>query len=322
MSNGILPVSVDAVKAAYCHLQGKVTRTPILSSRFINELAGGREVFFKCENFQQTGVFKLRGAMNAVRNLQGGSTVVTHSSGNHATALACAAKLSGLKSEIVMPSNSPTVKVDNVLYWDGNITFCEPTLQAREETAERIVNESQGHFVHPYNDPDVIAGQGSIGMEFCEQIPDLDAIIVPIGGAGMISGISLAAQAQNRPPIIVAAEPEGANDAFRSKEAGECLPMVGPQTIADGLRTQMGTLTWPIVRDLVHSIHTVSEEEIIDSMKLCMNHLKVVIEPSAGVGPSVLLKQKDLWESLDAKKIGVVLCGGNVDLCDLAKWIS
>lgn len=315
-------VSPNAVRAAHAFLRGKVNRTPVLSSAYINRLTN-REVFFKCENLQQTGVFKIRGALNGVHNRpEGADRVVTHSSGNHAAAIACAAHMSGLKAEIVMPSTSPQVKVENVKFWNGNITFCEPTLEAREKTCEEITLRTGAHFIHPYNDEHVIAGQGTIGMEFFEQNPDLDVVIVPIGGGGMISGIVLAAQNQNKPPIIIAAEPAGANDASQSKATNTLVPMLNPNTIADGLRTQMGSLTWPIVRDFVHSVVEVSDEEIIESMKLCMTHLKTVLEPSAGVGPGVLLNSSDLWDELGAKKIGVIICGGNVDLNDLSGWIK
>jgi len=306
------------VRAAAERILGHAIVTPVHTSRTMNQRSG-RELFFKCESFQRIGAFKFRGAMNAVAKLDERTAargVVTHSSGNHAQALALAARIRGIDAHIVMPTNAPEVKRRAVIGYGGKVVPCEPNLASRESTAARVVAETGGTLIPPYDHPDVIAGQGTIALELFATHPDLDAVIVPIGGGGMISGIALAYRELNPRVRVIAAEPLGADDAKRSKEAGALVPQTDPHTIADGLRTSLGSLTWPVVRDVVHRVETVGEDEIVSAMRLVFERMKLVIEPSAAVGVAVALgaRLRD-----DEKRVGVVLCGGNVDL-DALPW--
>jgi len=356
-------VTIDDVRAAAKRIAPYAHRTPVMTSSYIDELAG-RSVFFKCEIFQKIGAFKFRGACNAVMKLSDDAAkrgVVTHSSGNHAQALALAAKLRGISAHIVMPRNSSAVKIRAVEGYGAKVYLCEPNQAAREGTAADVVIQTGGTLIPPYNHPDVIAGQGTIALELLEDVPapGLDAIIVPIGGGGMISGICIAAHgslplppgegrgegkkamkpsrssttSQGRtaltpgpsprgtgawPIKIIAAEPAGADDSARSLTEGKLLPQDAPKTIADGLLTGMGDLTWPIVRDHVERVITVSDEKIIAAMRLVWERMKLVIEPSAAVGVAVALS--DEFKSMPGmQRVGVVLCGGNVDL-DRLPW--
>jgi len=307
-----------AIAAAADRIAGHAIRTPVHTSRTMNERSG-RALFFKCESFQRIGAFKFRGAMNAVAKLDDATAargVVTHSSGNHAQALALAARIRGIEAHIVMPTNAPEVKRQAVLGYGGKVVPCEPNLASRESTAARVVAETHGTLIPPYDHPDVIAGQGTIALELFADHPDLDAVIVPVGGGGMISGIALAYRELNPRVRVIGGEPIGADDAKRSKEGGAFVPQTDPHTIADGLRTSLGTLTWPVVRDVVHRIESVSEEAIVSAMRLVFERMKLVIEPSAAVGVAVALGQR-LRD--DEKKVGVILCGGNVDL-DALPW--
>ena len=310
-----------AVRAAAARIDGHATRTPVHTSHTMDELSG-RSLFFKCESFQRIGAFKFRGAMNAVAKLDDETAargVVTHSSGNHAQALALAARIRGIASHIVMPTNAPEVKRRAVIGYGGEVVPCEPTLASRESTAARIVAETGGTLIPPYDHADVIAGQGTIGLELFADHPDLDAVIVPVGGGGMISGIALAYRELAPNVRVIGAEPLGADDAARSKASGTLQPQTSPDTIADGLRTSLGQLTWPVVRDVVHRIETVNESEIAAAMRLVFERMKLVIEPSAAVGVAVALRTGAL--RLDERKVGVVLCGGNVDL-DALPWMK
>eukprot|EP01084_Bolivina_argentea_P145315 254722_1 len=303
---------LDAAK----RLRNVVTRTPVIESSYFNK-ATGCNIYFKCENFQRTGVFKFRGASNAVNLLDSSITsVVTHSSGNHASALTKAAVLSGRDAHIIMPNNAPIIKQNMVTEYGGNITFCEPTLKSREETAHRIQNETNGEFIHPYNNPNVIYGGGTQGIELIEDYPDIDCILVPIGGGGMISGITLATMNFNKNIAVIGCEPMGADDAFQSKIKGEIVPQLAPNTIADGLRTSLGSNTFPIVYNYVNQIIRVTDDEIVNGMKNVYERMKMVIEPSAGVGPAVLFSKefKQFVKENNVKNVGVILCGGNVDL--------
>jgi len=279
----------------------------------LNQRTGTR-VYLKCENLQKVGAFKFRGACNAVFSLsddQAARGVVTHSSGNHAQALALAAKLRGIPAYIVIPNNAPQVKKNAVAGYGGRITFCEPTLEARESTMDRIRLDTGATVVHPYNDERVIAGQGTAALELLDSIPDLDAVIAPVGGGGLLSGTSIAAKGLKPNVRIIAAEPEMANDAYRSIKEGRILPSENPKTIADGLLTSLGTLTFPIIRQNVEQIVTVSERGIVEAMRFVWERAKIVIEPSAAVAVGVL------WEGkidLTNLKVGVILSGGNVDL--------
>ncbi len=288
-------------------------RTPVLTNASLDQKVGAR-VFLKCENLQKVGAFKFRGACNAVYSLtdeEAARGVCTHSSGNHAQALALAAGMRGIPAYIVMPDNAPAVKKNAVAGYGGVITFCEPTLEARESTMEKIRSETGATVVHPYNDRRVISGQGTAALELLEDVPDLDVIITPVGGGGLLSGTAIAATELKRGIRVIAGEPEMADDAFRSLQAGRIIPSVHPRTIADGLLTSLGTLTFPIIQQRVEQIVTVSETGIIETMKYIWERAKIIIEPSSAVAVGVLWEKKI---DLSGLKVGVILSGGNVDL--------
>lgn len=288
-------------------------RTPVLTNESLDQQVGA-QVYLKCENLQKVGAFKFRGACNAVYSLtdeEASHGVVTHSSGNHAQALALAAKMRGIPAYIVMPSNAPQVKKDAVAGYGGQITFCEPTLAARESTMEGIRQKTGATVVHPYDNEKVIAGQGTAAMELLEDVPDLDVIITPVGGGGLLSGTSIAAMGLKKGIRVIAGEPEKADDAFRSLQAGRIIPSENPKTIADGLLTSLGALTFPIIQQNVEQIVTVSEEGIIATMKFVWERAKIIIEPSSAVAIGVLWENKI---NLHGLKIGVIISGGNVDL--------
>lgn len=308
-----MSVVLNDIRRAAQRIQPYIHRTPVLTNKSLNEKAGAR-VFLKCENMQKVGAFKFRGACNAVFSLseeQSRRGVCTHSSGNHAQALALAARMRGIPSYIVMPENAPSVKKNAVAGYGGQITFCAPTLEAREATLRRIYERTGANVVHPYNDERVIAGQGTAVLELLEEVPELDVIIAPVGGGGLLSGTSIAATAVKQGIRVLAGEPEMADDAYRSLQAGEILPSLKPQTIADGLLTSLGSLTFAIIRQHVEQIVTVSEQGIIDSMKFIWERAKIIIEPSAAVAVGVLWEKKIDVRGL---KVGVILSGGNVDL--------
>ncbi len=308
-----MSVSLDNIKSAARRIAPYIHRTPVLTSQSLDQRVGA-QIFMKCENLQKVGAFKFRGASNAVWSLtdeEAKRGVVTHSSGNHAQALALAAMMRGIPGYIVMPENAPLVKKNAVAGYGGNITFCEPTLQARESTMEKIRLDTGASVVHPYNNEYVIAGQGTAALELLEDIPDLDVIISPVGGGGLLSGTSIAATEIKKGIRVIGAEPEKADDALRSMKAGEIVPSLNPKTIADGLLTSLGTLTFPIIQKRVEQIVTVSETGIIESMRFIWERAKIIIEPSAATVIAVL------WESkidLSRLKVGVILSGGNVDL--------
>ena len=308
------------VRAARERILPFVHRTPLHTSRQLDERAG-LSVFLKCEIFQRTGSFKARGATSAVQKLDDATAargVVTHSSGNHAQALAWAARTRGIAAHVVMPTNAPAAKRAAVIGYGARVVDCEPTLEARERTAAAVVAETGGTLIPPYDHPDVIAGQGTIALELAQDVADLDAVVVPVGGGGMISGITLALHELAPRVRVIGAEPLAADDAARSKAAGERLLQTDPRTIADGLRTSLGTLTWPVVRDLVTRIVTPTEDEIVSAMRFVFERVKLVIEPSAAVGVAVVLGEA-LREDPSLRKVAVVLCGGNVDL-DRLPW--
>jgi threonine dehydratase len=301
------------IQQAAERIQPYIHRTPILTNASLNEKVGV-QVFLKCENLQKVGAFKFRGACNAVFSLnqeEASRGVCTHSSGNHAQALALAARMRGIPAYIVMPENAPAVKKNAVAGYGGHITFCAPTLEAREATLTRIYESTGAKVVHPYNDERVIAGQGTAALELLEDVPDLDVIITPVGGGGLLSGTSIAATELKRGIRVLAAEPEMADDALRSLQARTIIPSVGPKTIADGLLTSLGTLTFPIIQQHVEQIITVSEQGIIDAMRFVWERLKIIIEPSAAVAVGVLWEKKI---DLTGLRVGVILSGGNVDL--------
>lgn len=293
-------------------------RTPVLTCASLDQRVGAK-VFLKCENFQKVGAFKFRGACNAVFSLSDAEAargVATHSSGNHAQALALAARLRGIPARVVMPTTSPAVKQAAVAGYGGVITFCEPTLEAREATLARVVAECGATVVHPYNDHRVVCGQGTAALELLEERPDLDVVIAPVGGGGLLSGTSIASRELSPRIRVLGAEPEMADDACRSLQAGRILPAGNPRTVADGLRTSLGELTFAIIRERVERIVTVSEAAIVAAMRFVWERAKIVIEPSAAVPVAVLMEGRI---DLGGKRIGVILSGGNVDL-DALPW--
>ncbi|RIK29905.1 MAG: serine dehydratase [Anaerolineae bacterium] len=311
------PTLQDILQAAE-RIKSYAHRTPVLTNESLNQHVGA-QVFLKCENFQKVGAFKFRGACNVVFSLtdeEAARGVATHSSGNHAQALALAARLRGVPAYIVMPKNAPQVKKDAVAGYNGQITYCEPTLQAREAALRQVVESTGAAFVHPYDNERVIAGQGTAALELLADVPDLDAIIAPVGGGGLISGTAIAATETKKGIRVIAGEPEMADDAFRSMQAGKVLPSDHPQTIADGLLTSLSERTFSIIQSRVEQIVTVSEQGIVDAMKFVWERAKIVIEPSAAVAIGVLWEKK---VDLAGLKVGVILSGGNVDLGKL-KW--
>lgn len=312
-----IPAWTD-VQKAHERILPWIHRTPILTCRTFDDMLGG-ELLFKCENFQKAGAFKVRGATNAVFSLDEASAVkgvATHSSGNHALSLSRAAKCRGIPCRVVMPHTAPKAKMEAVEGYGGHITTCEPSLSARESTLDGIIDETGAHFVHPYNDPRVIAGQGTCAKELIEDAGPLDALIAPIGGGGMISGSSLTASAISPNTRIYAAEPSQADDARRSFLAGHIIEDDAPDTVADGLRVSLRPYTWHFVSNYVTDVLLASETEIVEAMRLIWKRMKIVIEPSSAVPLAVLLKNRDLFAG---QRIGVILTGGNVDL-DRLPW--
>ncbi len=290
-----------------------VHRTPLITCTSINTICKAA-LFFKCENLQKVGAFKARGAVNAVFSLPEEVAcmgVATHSSGNHAAALAYAARCRGIKAYVVMPENAPAVKKTAVASYGAEIVFCEPTLKAREETIDKIVRQTGSTFIHPYNDYRVIAGQGTAALELLNQVENLDAIIAPVGGGGLLSGTALAVRLSAGADRVYGAEPAGADDAYRSLKENRIVPMENPNTIADGLRTSLGTLTFPIIKKNVNAIITVSDDSIIEAMRLIWERAKLVVEPSGAVPLAALLEKRS---SIEGDRIGLILSGGNVDL--------
>lgn len=304
----MLPTFQDVQNASQ-RIRDQIHSTPILTCRSLNERVEA-DLFFKCENFQKVGAFKFRGACNAVFSLNKASGVATHSSGNHAQALALAAKLRHLPAYIVMPKNAPTVKKNAVAGYGAQITFCEPTLESREKTLEMLLTKTQAEMIHPYNDSRVIAGQGTAGLELIQSVPHLEIIITPVGGGGLLSGTALSAKGFNPNIQVYGAEPEQADDAYRSLQAGKILPAENPKTIADGLRSSLGTLTFPLIQKHVSGILRVSEPEIVQAMYWIWERMKIIIEPSAALPLGALLKKKSPFVG---KRIGIILSGGNLD---------
>ena len=311
-------VCFQEIKEAAMRLHTLIHRTPVLSSQLINDVVGV-EVFFKCENFQKIGAFKFRGGLNSVLQLDEESAhsgVCTHSSGNHAQAIALAAHQRQIPAYIVMPSNAPSVKKAAVLGYGAQVIECEPTLKARETTAQEVIQKTQATFIHPYNHPHVIAGQGTAALELIEEVGHLDLMIAPIGGGGLMSGTAITTRSLLPKALIWGAEPEGADDAFQSWTSKELVPQTGPNTICDGLLTSLGTLTWPIIRDHVDWIQTVSDSEVLNALRLIWTRMKILIETSCATPLAALIKA-DL--PLHVKRVGVILSGGNVDL-DRLPW--
>ena len=309
-----------AVREAAARIAGVVHRTPVMTCETLDRLAG-RRVYFKCENLQKVGAFKYRGATNAVRKLSDADAakgVVTHSSGNHAQALALAARVRGIPAYVVMPKTAPAVKKAAVEGYGGIVTLCEPTLAAREEAAAELVKKTGATLIPPFDHPDVIAGQGTAALELLEDVPDLDAVVVQVGGGGQIAGWCIAAKGAKPEIRVFGAEPHGADDAARSKAAGKWIPQTAPNTIADGLLTSTGELTWPVIRDQVERVFTVTDDQIRVAMRLVWERMKLIVEPSGVVGAAVVLGD-EFKQLADVKKVGVVFSGGNVSL-DKLYW--
>lgn len=310
----------DDVIAAHDRIAPYIHKTPVLTSSTIDAMSGA-QLFFKCENLQKAGAFKARGASNAVFGLSDKDAargVATHSSGNHGLCLSYAAGRRGIPCTVVMPRTAPQAKKDAVRGYGGRVVECEPSTSSREAVFAQVVAESGAEFVHPYNDPRVIAGQGTCSRELASQVQDLDAVIAPIGGGGMVSGTCLTLSTIAPKVKIYAAEPAQADDAARSFRAGHIIADDAPETVADGLKVPLKELTWHFVQRHVTDILTVSEEEIVEAMKLIWKRMKIIAEPSSAVPLAAILKNPDVFRG---KRVGVVITGGNVDL-DKLPWMK
>jgi len=306
-------VEKGALLEAVQRVHGYIHKTPVLSSVSINEILG-LNVYFKCENFQKMGAFKMRGATNAILSLSDEERdrgVVTHSSGNFAQAVALAAKKTSTKATIVMPTSAPAIKKRAVIGYGADVVDCPPTQQDREETAERIRIEQGASFLHPSNQMEVIVGNSTAGIELVDQVDNLNAIFTPVGGGGLIAGTALAAHHFGDEVKVYGGEPSGADDAFRSLKAGYVIPVENPNTIADGLRTSLGDVNFPIISDLVEEIFLVEEQEIVDAMRLVWERMKIIIEPSSAVALAALIKNKEQFKN---QHVAIIISGGNVEL--------
>jgi len=311
-------VTLESIRAAQDRIAGRVLCTPVIENSLINA-ACGAQLHFKCENLQEIGAFKARGASNAIfarsdADLRAG--VVTHSSGNHGAAVARAAQLRGVPARVVMPHNSSAAKLAAVRAYGGEVTLCEPTVAAREAAAAKIVAATGAVFIHPYDDPDVISGQGTIAIELLEQVPQLQWLLCPIGGGGLTSGVAVAAKALRADIRIVAVEPAGADDAYRSFQSGRLAPPGPTATIADGLRGALSARTFALIRAHVDAIVTVDEAAIVRAMRELWRHLRIIVEPSSAVAFAAVLEHK---VEVQGAHVGIVLTGGNVDI-DALPW--
>jgi len=307
-----LPTFAD-IEKAHERIRPYIHFTPVMTSKSINEIVGA-ELFFKCENLQKVGAFKFRGACNSVFSLsdeEAKNGVCTHSSGNHAAALALAARMRGVPAYIVMPENAPEIKKKAVAGYGAQITFCEPTQAARESTLKLLAQQTGAAEIHPYNYFNVICGQGTVAKELIEEIDDLDVVMAPVGGGGLLSGTALSTRALLPKARVIAAEPTGADDAFRSFYSQTLHPSIAPKTIADGLLTSLGSFTFPIVLANVDQITTVSEESIVAAMRMIWERMKIIIEPSSAVPLAAILENK---AEVKGQRVGIILSGGNVDL--------
>ena len=308
--------SITDIQAAHSRIRPFIHWTPVLSSSLINRITGA-QIFFKCENFQKVGAFKFRGATNAVLQLSDAEKkrgVVTHSSGNHAAALAHAANKAGVRAYIVMPETAPSVKKEAVAGYGAEITFCKPTLQSREDTANEIIGRTGAVLIHAYDNQNVICGQGTAALELLGEKPGLDIVIAPVGGGGLLSGTTIAAKGISGDIKVIGAEPANADDACRSLKAGKIIPSINPETIADGLLTSLSERTYFIIKNYSDGIFTASEELIIAAMKLVWERMKIVIEPSSATALAIVMANNDYFSG---KKVGIILSGGNVDLAKL-----
>lgn len=314
-------ITLEDIETAHKRIAPYIHRTPVLTCKSINEIAGS-EIYFKCENFQKIGAFKIRGGMNASLTLSEDKLkngLATHSSGNHAQAIAFAARQLGTKAYIVMPNNSPAVKVAAVKGYGAQITFCEPTQAARESTLQKIIEDTGAEFIHPYDDYRVITGQATCAKELIEDAGPFDVMIAPVGGGGLMSGTCLSTHFLLPDTIIYAAEPEGAADAVLSFKSGKIEKAAFVKTIADGLQTSLSEKTLGIIKTYVKEIFLVSEEEIKAALQLVYERMKIIIEPSSAVPLAAVLKNK---EKFTGKKTGIILTGGNVDLVKFSEWFK
>jgi len=313
-------LTLEQIREAHVRIKESIHRTPVMTSCTL-DAACGATLFFKCENFQKAGAFKARGATNAVFSLPAHQLehgVATHSSGNHGAALARAARLRGVPATVVMPDNAPQAKRESVERYGGRIVFCAPTLEAREHALERVLADTGASPIHPYNDLRVMAGQGTAAVELIESVADLDVILCPVGGGGLLSGVAVAAKGLNAAIRVIGVEPAAADDAARSLQAGRIMPSVNPRTIADGLRASLGDKTFAEIRRHVDAIVTVSEESIVDAMRRIWEVMKILVEPSGAVAYAALVEAN---ADLRGKRVGLLLTGGNLDLDNLP-WIQ
>ena len=318
MSDTASGLSFALIEEARERIAGKASVTPVLTSSTLDEQSGAR-LYFKCENFQKAGAFKARGATNAVFALPealAARGVATHSSGNHAAALSRAARLRGIRAYIVMPDNAPQAKRAAVARYGGEISWCQPTLAARESTAREIVAATGATLVHPYDNLMVMAGQGTAALELLREVPDLDVILCPVGGGGLLSGTAVAAKTLKPSIRVIGVEPAGADDAARSFRAGRIFPSTHPDTIADGLRSCLGELPFAEIRRRVDDITTVTDEAIVRAMRQLWEVLKIIVEPSGAVPYAALLGEHT---ELRGRRVGIILSGGNLDL-DQLPW--
>jgi len=311
-------VTLKDIEAAHKRIRPLIHRTPVFTNSSLNELSGA-ELYFKCDNFQKAGSFKIRGATNTVEQLtieELNRGVVTTSSGNHGAALSMAVTRRGGKTKVVMPNNTPEIKVNNVERNGGEVVWCEPEQESRESVLKELIEKTGAVVVHPYNDERIMAGQGTCAKELLEDHPELDVIVSPVSGGGLLSGTLLSSKALKDDIQVFGAEPAEADDAYRSLKLGKIVPNETINTICDGLRAQIGGLTFPVISDLVDDIITVTEEEIIDSMRMIWERLKMIVEPSSSITLGAVLKNKDKF---NGKKVGLIISGGNVDL-DHLPW--
>lgn len=309
--------TIKDIQAAAERIRPYIKRTPVLTCSSLNALTN-TQLYFKCENFQKVGAFKFRGACNAIFLLSDKEArlgVATHSSGNHAAALALAAKKRGINAYIVMPSNSASVKKEAVVGYGAHITFCEPTLAARESTLQQVVEHTGATIIHPYNDERIIAGQGTAALEFLEECDHLEMVIAPVGGGGLLSGTAIAVTELSPKTLVIGAEPLLANDAYQSFKGKKLMPSINPQTICDGLLTSLGEKTFPIILDRVNDIFTASEQSILEATKYIWERMKIVVEPSAAISLAIILEHPQFFKN---KRVGLILSGGNVDIKKLA----
>ena len=309
-------LTLKDIASAHDRIREFIHRTPVLTNKSLNELTGA-ELFFKCDNFQKAGSFKIRGATNTVELLsqdEMDNGIATTSSGNHGAALSMAVSRRGGKTKVVMPHNTPKIKVNNVERNGGEVVWCEPDQSSREEVLRELIDKTGSTVVHPYNDERIIAGQGTCAKELLEDYPDIACIVSPVSGGGLLSGTLLSSKGINKDILVYGAEPSEADDAFRSLQSGEIVSNETINTICDGLRAQIGTITFPIIQKNVDGIITLSEEEIINSMQMIWERMKIIIEPSCAISLAAIIKNREMFEG---KKVGLIMSGGNVDLTQL-----